>query len=283
MKKINWPLRCWWLQMMLLAVNPRFTLRTSKTYHRKALLESMKSIPKCFLHPLKDFKARNVGPTNMSGECGIESHKIKNILCRRASGELPWNRGQWSIPSLRSSIIQGGTGTSAICSFAHPIMTSSGGTGEVIPPIKPNAGARNSYKPHDACKTCRWGPCLYSQHIGPLQIHPTNPDVVWVGSNGGLYSKNKERGSIKLQMVGQSLEKDPLHWLTNKDQCDIKIHPTNPISFCLLAWSDRQQHEFHRNARVFDLEIRRWWKYLKRQKIFKKEVWQGESPLILAK
>ena len=51
----------------------------------------------------------------------------------------------------------------------------------------------------------------HSQHIGSIQIHPTNPDVVWVGSMGGLYSKNKERGLYKTTDGGKTWKKTLIH------------------------------------------------------------------------
>ncbi len=50
------------------------------------------------------------------------------------------------------------------------------------------------YKSIDAGKTWKHTGLKNSQHISRIVIHPDNPDVVYVGVQGALYSESKERG-----------------------------------------------------------------------------------------
>ena len=43
------------------------------------------------------------------------------------------------------------------------------------------------------------------QQIGRLAIHPTNPDIVYVGALGRLYGPNEERGLYKKMKVMDQL------------------------------------------------------------------------------
>ncbi len=60
------------------------------------------------------------------------------------------------------------------------------------------------YKSTDAGETWTLMGLPFSQHIGQIIIHPTNPDIVWVGAMGSLYSQNSERGLYKTTDGGKT-------------------------------------------------------------------------------
>jgi hypothetical protein len=43
-----------------------------------------------------------------------------------------------------------------------------------------------------------------SQHIGKIQLHPTDNNIAWVAVLGHLYSPNKERGVYKTTDGGKT-------------------------------------------------------------------------------
>ncbi len=53
------------------------------------------------------------------------------------------------------------------------------------------------YKSVDAGKTWTKIGLEATQHISRIRIHPTNPDIVYVGAQGALHGPNKERGIYK--------------------------------------------------------------------------------------
>ncbi|MBL0069769.1 MAG: hypothetical protein IPP39_15200 [Chitinophagaceae bacterium] len=60
-----------------------------------------------------------------------------------------------------------------------------------------------------------------------MQLHPTNPDIVWVAALGHLYSANKESGVYKTTDGGKTW-KQTLYVDDNTGAVDFDINPSNP-------------------------------------------------------
>jgi photosystem II stability/assembly factor-like uncharacterized protein len=199
--------------------------------------------------PLKDLKARNVGPTNMSGR--IVDIEVANdgmtFYVAAASGGI-WkteDNGQSFTPIFDH---QGalGIGAMALAPSNNNILWV--GTGEDNSSRSTYAG-NGIHKSTDGGKTWEHIGLIHSQHIGQILIHPTNPDIVWVGSMGGLYSKNKERGLYKTTDGGKTWKKT-LYIDDNTGIIDIQIHPTNPDILLAASWERfRQAHDFIGNGK----------------------------------
>lgn len=63
------------------------------------------------------------------------------------------------------------------------------------------------YKSTNGGKTWKHIGLTYTQHISRIQIHPTNPDVVFVAAQGNLYGPNEERGIFKSSDGGKTWKK----------------------------------------------------------------------------
>ncbi len=63
------------------------------------------------------------------------------------------------------------------------------------------------YKSTDAGKTWQNMGLKESHHIGAIEIHPKNPDIVYVAALGHLYSENPERGLYKTEDGGKNWKK----------------------------------------------------------------------------
>jgi photosystem II stability/assembly factor-like uncharacterized protein len=63
------------------------------------------------------------------------------------------------------------------------------------------------YKSTDAGKTWKKTGLEKTQHISRIQIHPTNPDIVYVAAQGALHAPNEDRGIYKSINGGESWEK----------------------------------------------------------------------------
>ncbi len=85
------------------------------------------------------------------------------------------------------------------------------------------------YKSTDGGKTWQNMGLKNSHHIGRIIIHPKNSQVVWVASQGPLYSDNEERGVYKTTDGGKSWKK--VLSVTSKGKqigvVDIAIDPSN--------------------------------------------------------
>jgi len=63
------------------------------------------------------------------------------------------------------------------------------------------------YKSTDGGKTWKNMGLKESHHIGAIEIHPTNPDILYVAALGHLYSDNPERGLYKTEDGGKNWDK----------------------------------------------------------------------------
>lgn len=221
-----------------------------KPTSEKALQESVEK-HKALLSssPLKNFKARNVGPTNMSGRIvDIEvANNTNTYYVAAASGGI-WkteDNGQSFTPIFDH---QGALGIGAMALSPSDNKILWVGTGEDNSSRSTYAG-NGIHKSTDGGKTWQHMGLIHSHHIGQILIHPTNPDIVWIGSMGGLYSKNKERGIYKTTDGGKSWKK-VLYIDDNTGIIDMQIHPENPDILLAASWERfRQAHDFVGNGK----------------------------------
>jgi photosystem II stability/assembly factor-like uncharacterized protein len=198
--------------------------------------------------PLKNYPVRNVGPTNASGRIvDIEvSQDTKVYYIAAASGGV-WkteDNGQSFNPVFDHHGALG-IGDMALSPSNNSILWV--GTGE-------NNSSRSTYgsglyKSEDGGKNWKFMGLPFSQHIGQIQIHPTDPNIVWVGSMGSLYSKNEERGLYKTTDGGNNWKK-VLFLDDNTGVIDIKVHSQNPDILLAATWERfRQGHDFIGNGK----------------------------------
>lgn len=214
-------------------------MRAAVTQHASLLADS----------PLRNYPARNIGPTNMSGRIvDIEvTDDFKTYYIAAASGGV-WkttDNGQTFDPIFDH---QGalGIGDMAISKSNNDIIWV--GTGENNSSRSTYAGS-GVYKSTDGGKTWEWMGLPHSQHIGQIQIHPTNPAIVWVASMGSLYSRNEERGIYKTADGGNTWKKT-LYVDDNSGVIDLKVHPANPDIILAASWERyRQAHDFVGNGK----------------------------------
>ena len=112
--------------------------------------------------------------------------------------------------------------------------------------------ARNSvswgdgvYKSVDGGKTWKNMGLRKSFQIGRIAIHPTNPDIVYVGALGRLWGPNKDRGVYQTTDAGKTWKK--ILFVDKKTSCvDLRMHPSDPNTL-LAAMYERQRDEFDSN------------------------------------
>ena len=83
-----------------------------------------------------------------------------------------------------------------------------------------------------------------SQHISEIIIHPVNPEIVYVGVMGHLFSDNEERGVYKTINGGESWT--PIFQINDRTGIiDLAIHPNNPDILYAVAYDmDRSPWHF---------------------------------------
>jgi photosystem II stability/assembly factor-like uncharacterized protein len=99
------------------------------------------------------------------------------------------------------------------------------------------------YKSEDGGKTWKNMGLEKTQHIGQILIHPTDPDIVYIGALGHLWGANEERGVFKTTDAGATWEK-VLYVNPNTGISDMAMDPSNPRVLYAGAW-DHLRKPYH--------------------------------------
>ena len=101
------------------------------------------------------------------------------------------------------------------------------------------------YRSTDAGRTWQNMGLQETRHIGDVQIHPKNPDHVYVAALGHAWGRNEERGVYRTTDGGKSWEK-VLYTADNAGCHDISMDPSNPrIIFAAMWESQRHPYALH--------------------------------------
>ena len=200
--------------------------RMKKTAQRKLL--EQRSL-------LKDISFRNIGPTTMSGrvtDIDANPEDPTEFYVAYASGGL-WhttNNGHSFTPIFDSEDIL----TIGDIAVNWKTKTIWVGTGEVNSSRSSYAGT-GIYKSSNNGKSWEYMGLPESHHIGKVQLHPTDDNIVWIAVLGHLYSPNKERGVYKTVDGGKTW-KQTLFIDNNTGIVDLDINPSNPSEMYAAAW-----------------------------------------------
>ncbi|HYV37375.1 MAG TPA: hypothetical protein VE988_16825, partial [Gemmataceae bacterium] len=186
------------------------------------------------------FVARNIGPANMGGRivdiAGVDSDP-KTVYVATASGGL-WKTtdggDNWKpIFDHQSSVCIGDVAVSQ----SNPNIVWVG-TGEHNP-RNSVAWGDGIYKSTDGGKSWTHMGLRDSHSIGRIAIHPTNPDIVYVGVLGHLWGPNKERGIFKTTDGGKTWETS-FFLDENTGIVDLQMDPTEPNVLYAAAYCCRR-------------------------------------------
>ena len=179
-------------------------------------------------NPLGGLEFRNIGPAMTSGRIAdIAIHpENENIWYVAVGSGGVWkttNSGTtWKALFDKQKVYSIGCVT-IDPNNPHTIWV---GTGE-------NVGGRHAgfgdgiYVSHDDGKTWKNMGLKNSEHVSKIIVHPTNPDIVWVASQGPLWSKGGERGVYKTIDGGKTwkITLGDAEWV---GATDMLIDPNNP-------------------------------------------------------
>ena len=108
------------------------------------------------------------------------------------------------------------------------------GTGEYA--IRGNVSHGDGvWKTTDAGKTWSSLGLAETQQISRVRVHPSNPDIVWVGAQGRVFGPNAERGVYKTTDGGKNWRK-VLYRNDSTGVTDLVVDPTNPDVLYASFW-----------------------------------------------
>lgn len=99
---------------------------------------------------------------------------------------------------------------------------------------------RGVYKSEDAGKTWSFVGLRGVGQIGAVEIHPRNPDVVFVSAIGQAFSDNPERGVFRTRDGGKNWEK-VLFISEQIGSSDLEFAPDNPNTIYAATWKVRRK------------------------------------------
>jgi S1-C subfamily serine protease/photosystem II stability/assembly factor-like uncharacterized protein len=198
------------------------------------------TIPDDYLSP---FKWRSIGPANMGGRVTAlavnEADPTTYFVATASGGLLKTVNNGTTFTHLFDNQPTVSIGDVALAPSNPDIVWV--GTGEANPRNSVSYGD-GVYKSTDGGKTFTNMGLKKTFQIGKIVVHPTNPDVVYVGALGRLYGWNEERGVFKTTDGGKTWEK--VFYVDDKTGCiDLRMDPTNPDVLVAAMWG-RKRDEY---------------------------------------
>ncbi|MGF1581441.1 MAG: PDZ domain-containing protein [Gemmataceae bacterium] len=209
----------------------------TKTTKKEKPKEVLAKLPASWV---KSMNWRSIGPANMSGRItALSVYEADPTIFYAASA------GGGLLKTTNN-------GTSFVHQFDHEETVSLGDV--CVAPSDPNVvwvgtgenNPRNSvsygngvYKSTDGGKTWKHMGLEKTFQIGKILVHPTNPDIVYVGALGRLYGPNPERGLYKTTDGGKTWKK-VLYKDENTGVIDMRMHPRDPDTLIVALWERKR-------------------------------------------
>ena len=139
--------------------------------------------------------------------------------------------GSW-FPVTDGKISSSSIGAVAVAETNPDIIYIGGGETQLRGSITQGDGV---YKSTDGGETWRYLGLPEAQAISRIRVHPTNPDIVYVGVLGHVYGDNEERGIYRSTDGGNNWEK-VLYKSDKAGAADLIIDRTNPRVLYASLW-----------------------------------------------
>ena len=197
---------------------------------------------------LKGMKARNIGPGGMSGRVtaiDVESRNDAVFYIGTASGGL-WKteNGGINFNPLFDKEEVSSIGALAIDPSNEDVVWA--GTGEGNPRNSLNGGY-GIYKSLDGGRNWILMGLESTRHIHRIIVHPSNPDVVYVGAIGSPWGPHPERGVYRTTDGGSSW-KQILYVNELTGVADMVMDPNNPDKLFVAMWEHQRWPWFFKSG-----------------------------------
>ncbi len=185
---------------------------------------------------LKGLKARNIGPSGMSGRVVSIDVELKNpdVIYAGTSAGGVWRSDNGGVkwdPIFDDQPVQAIGAIAINQKNPNEIWV---GTGEGNPRNSHNSGA-GIFKSIDRGKTWQMVGLKKSRNIHRILINPDNPDIVFVAGFGSIWGDNEERGVFRTINGGKTWEK-VLYVDAGTGVGDLVMDPNNPNKLIAAMW-----------------------------------------------
>jgi len=187
-----------------------------------------------------DMKPRNIGPAGMSGRINTIDVNLSNpdeIFIGSASGGV-WksSNGGTSWSPIFQNEETAAVGALAIDQNNPNIIWVGTGEGN---PRNSLSGGFGLYKSIDGGRTWKHLGLEKTRHIHRIILHPTDPNVAWLGVIGSPWGEHSERGVYKTVDGGKTFKK--VLFVDNKTgAADLIFDPHNPNKLVAAMWEHRR-------------------------------------------
>lgn len=197
---------------------------------------------------LAGLKARSIGPAGMSGRVTAIDVVLSNpdiIYIGAATGGL-WKSENGGITWKPIFDDQPVASIGAIAVFQPNPDIVWVGTGEGNPRNSVSVG-NGVYKSIDGGKTWTHLGLDESERINRIVLHPTNPNIAYVGVVGKTWGEHPQRGVFKTEDGGRTWKKI-LYVNKNTGCTELVMDPSNPNKLFAAMWDHRRWPWFFRSG-----------------------------------
>jgi photosystem II stability/assembly factor-like uncharacterized protein len=178
---------------------------------------------------------RNIGPLNAGRSvavAGSTARPTEYYIGSTGGGVFKSTDGGRTADAVTDDYFGGTIGAIAI-QQSNPDVVWVGG-GET--PIRGNVSHGDGvWRTTDGAKTWQYMGLKETRHISRIRIHPTNPDIVYIGALGHVFGPNAERGVFKTTDGGRTWNKI-LFRNDSTGITDLILDPSNPDIIYAAFW-----------------------------------------------
>ncbi len=180
-------------------------------------------------------KWRQLGPFRGGRSCtatGVPSKPNLYYMGTVGGGVWRTNDGGGTWECISDGYFGGSIGAVAVAESDPNVIYVGEGEQTLRGNVSPGKGL---WRSTDAGKTWKYMGLPQSQHISRIRIHPTNPDLIYVGVLGNLWKSSTERGLYRSKDGGKNWEK--ILYENDRAGCgDVVFDPGNPRIIFASTW-----------------------------------------------
>lgn len=189
---------------------------------------------------IKALRVRNIGPANLGGRIhdveGVENDPSTLWVGHASGGVFKTTNHGTTWESVFDRQVSTSLGDIAIAPSNPSIVYV--GTGEANNRQSSSWG-NGVYKTMDGGRTWVHLGLEETHHIGRVRVHPTNPDIVWVGAVGHLWGPNSERG-VYMSTDGGATWSKTLFISEDTGIIDLVVDMDSPNTLLAAAYQRRR-------------------------------------------